>query len=63
MSPYGYPLHHWHPGASQLYALHVAHDEHQPTQPLTWTVAAEPDGALVDKTISTELSYLYWEAM
>jgi hypothetical protein len=31
-------------------------------QALTWTVAAEPDGTLVDKTSGMEVSYLYWEA-
>jgi hypothetical protein len=31
-------------------------------QSLTWTIAAEPDGTLVDKTSGTEVSYLYWEA-
>jgi hypothetical protein len=31
-------------------------------QSLTWTVEAEPDGRLVDKTSGTEVSYLYWEA-
>ncbi|KAH9033617.1 hypothetical protein EDB85DRAFT_1864331 [Lactarius pseudohatsudake] len=32
-------------------------------QSLTWTVAAEPDGTLVDKTSGMEVSYLYWEAV
>jgi len=32
-------------------------------QSLTWTVAAEPNGMLVDKTSGMEVSYLYWEAM
>ena len=32
-------------------------------QSLTWSVAAEPDGTLVDKTSGMEVSYLYWEAM
>jgi hypothetical protein len=32
-------------------------------QSLTWTVAAEPNGTLVDKTSGMEVSYLYWEAM
>lgn len=36
---------------------------HQPAQSLTWAIAAEPDGTLVEKTTSTEVSYLYWEAM
>jgi hypothetical protein len=31
-------------------------------QALTWTVAAEPDGTLLDKTSGMEVSYLYWEA-
>ncbi|KAF8488208.1 ubiquitin family protein [Russula emetica] len=31
-------------------------------QSLTWTVDAEPDGRLVDKTSGTEVTYLYWEA-
>ncbi|KAH9018122.1 hypothetical protein EDB84DRAFT_1520100 [Lactarius hengduanensis] len=31
--------------------------------PLTWTVAAEPDGTLVDRTSGMEVSYLYWEAI
>ncbi|KAH9970740.1 hypothetical protein BGW80DRAFT_1328298, partial [Lactifluus volemus] len=30
---------------------------------LTWTVAAEPDGILVDKTTRMEVSYLYWKAV
>jgi hypothetical protein len=30
---------------------------------LTWAVAAEPGGTLVDKASGTEVSYLYWEAM
>jgi hypothetical protein len=34
-------------------------DEHES---LTWTVAAEPDGTLLDKTTRTEVSCLYWEA-
>ena len=29
---------------------------------LTWTVDAEPDGRLVDKTSGVEVAYLYWEA-
>jgi hypothetical protein len=29
---------------------------------LTWTVKAEPNGTLVDKTSGVEVSYLYWEA-
>jgi hypothetical protein len=41
----------------------IPHDEHQPAQSITWTVAAEPDGTLVDETTGTEVSYLYWEAM
>ncbi|KAH9060150.1 hypothetical protein EDB87DRAFT_1728936, partial [Lactarius vividus] len=32
-------------------------------QSLTWTVAAEPDGTLIDKTSGMEVSYLYWEAV
>ncbi|KAH9018121.1 hypothetical protein EDB84DRAFT_1276321, partial [Lactarius hengduanensis] len=32
-------------------------------QSLTWTVAAEPNGTLVDKTSGMEVSYLYWEAI
>ncbi|KAH8986038.1 hypothetical protein EDB86DRAFT_2809695 [Lactarius hatsudake] len=32
-------------------------------QSLTWTVAAKPDGTLVDKTSGMEVSYLYWEAV
>ena len=31
-------------------------------QSLTWAVAAEPNGTLIDKTSGTEVSYLYWEA-
>ena len=38
-------------------------DEHKATQSLTWAVAAEPDGTLVEKLTGTEVSYLYWEAM
>jgi len=36
---------------------------HQPAQSLTWAIAAEPNGTLVEKTTSTEVSYLYWEAI
>ncbi|KAH8986045.1 hypothetical protein EDB86DRAFT_2293642 [Lactarius hatsudake] len=32
-------------------------------QSLTWTVAAKPDGTLVDGTSGMEVSYLYWEAI
>ncbi|KAH9033623.1 hypothetical protein EDB85DRAFT_1099774 [Lactarius pseudohatsudake] len=32
-------------------------------QCVTWTVAAEPNGMLVDKTTGMEVSYLYWEAI
>ena len=32
-------------------------------QSLTWAVAVEPNGTLVDKTSGMEVSYLYWEAM
>ncbi|KAH8986746.1 hypothetical protein EDB92DRAFT_1801755 [Lactarius akahatsu] len=32
-------------------------------QSLTWMVAAEPNGTLVDKTSGIEVSYLYWEAI
>jgi hypothetical protein len=32
-------------------------------QSLTWTVSAEPDGTLIDKSSGMEVSYLYWEAM
>jgi len=37
--------------------------ESEPAQCLTWEVAAEPDGKLVNKCSGTEVSYLYWEAM
>ena len=30
-------------------------------QSLTWSVTAEPNGTLVDKTSGMEVSYLYWE--
>jgi hypothetical protein len=30
---------------------------------LTWTVAAEPDGTLIEETGGTEVSYRYWEAV
>ncbi|KAH9073487.1 hypothetical protein EDB83DRAFT_76738 [Lactarius deliciosus] len=33
------------------------------TQCVTWTVAAEPNGILVDKTTGMEVSYLFWEAI
>jgi len=36
--------------------------EHSTAQSLTWAVAAEPDGTLVEKTTGVEISYLYWEA-
>ncbi|KAI9442945.1 hypothetical protein H4582DRAFT_1921437 [Lactarius indigo] len=32
-------------------------------QCVTWMVAAEPNGTLVDKTTGIEVSYLYWEAI
>ena len=31
-------------------------------QSLTWSVEAEPDGKLVEKTSGVEVAYLYWEA-
>ena len=31
-------------------------------QSVTWSVAAEPNGTLVDKTSGMEVSFLYWEA-
>ena len=31
-------------------------------QSLTWTVEAEPNGKLVEKTSGVEVTYLYWEA-
>jgi hypothetical protein len=34
----------------------------QSAQSLTWAIAAEPSGTLVDKTSGAEVSYLYWEA-
>ncbi len=37
--------------------------ERQTPQSLTWAIAAEPSGTLVDKTTGTEVSYLFWEAM
>jgi len=37
-------------------------EEHSKTRSLSWAVAAEPDGTLVEKTTGTEVSYLYWEA-
>jgi hypothetical protein len=37
-------------------------EEYRSVRSLTWTVAAEPDGTLIDKTTGTEVSYLYWEA-
>ena len=36
--------------------------ERKAAQALTWAIAAEPNGMLVDKTTGTEVSYLYWEA-
>ena len=36
--------------------------EHRPAQSLTWSIAAEPDGTLIDKSTGTEVSYLFWEA-
>jgi len=38
-------------------------DENKPSQRITWTVAAEPNGILVNKSTGTEVSYLYWEAL
>jgi len=37
--------------------------ENQPAQSITWEVAAEPDGTLVNKSTGTEVSYLFWEAI
>jgi hypothetical protein len=37
-------------------------EEYQSVQSLIWSVAAEADGTLIDKTTGTEVSYLYWEA-
>jgi len=37
--------------------------ENRPSQSVTWAVAAEPDGTLVNKSTGTEVSYLYWEAI
>ena len=41
----------------------IPSSENQPIQGLTWEVAAEPDGTLVNKSTGTEVSYLYWEAL
>jgi hypothetical protein len=43
-------------------AITPSEKQHIAGQSLTWTVEAEPDGRLVDKTSGTEVSYLYWEA-
>jgi hypothetical protein len=48
-----------HPPPRSTVPLGVPHT----AQSLTWSVAAEPDGTLVDKTSGMEISYLYWEAM
>ncbi|KAF8264814.1 hypothetical protein EI94DRAFT_1737575 [Lactarius quietus] len=48
-----------HPRPRSTVPLGVPHT----AQSLTWTVAAEPDGTLVDKTSGMEVSYLYWEAI
>ena len=48
-----------HPPPQSTIPLGVPHTP----QSLTWKVAAEPDGTLVDKTSGMEVSYLYWEAM
>jgi len=37
--------------------------ERETPQALTWAIAAEPSGTLVDKTTGTEVSYLFWEAI
>ena len=36
--------------------------ERQVPQSLTWAIAAEPSGTLLDKMTGTEVSDLYWEA-
>ena len=41
----------------------ISPGERQATQSLTWAVAAELSGTLVDKMTGTEVSYLFWEAM
>jgi len=41
----------------------IPSSESQLIQGLTWQVAAEPDGTLVNKLTGTEVSYLYWEAL
>ena len=48
-----------HPPPQSTVPLGLPHT----AQSLTWSVAAEPDGTLVDKTSGMEVSYLYWEAM
>ena len=44
-------------------SLQSGEHQTQTTQSLTWTIAAEPSGTLVDKTTGIEVSYLYWEAL
>ena len=35
----------------------------KPPESLTWAIAAEPSGTLVEKATGTEVPYLFWEAM
>ena len=42
-----------HPNCNKVYG---------PGMSITWYVAAEPNGTLVEKTNGTEVSYLHWEA-
>ncbi len=39
-----------------------AHGYQGDGQTVSWTVAAMPDGTLIDKATNLEVSYLFWEA-
>jgi len=51
----------WH--FSAVYPSPQPFSENQPARSITWEVAAEPDGTLVNKSTGIEVSYLFWEAM
>ena len=47
---------------THVYPLVAAKRVEDGRQEISWTVAAEPDGTLMDKATGLELSYLFWEA-
>lgn len=41
--------------------ISIPSGERKTAQALTWVIAAEPSGTLVDETTGAEVSYLFWE--